>query len=60
MSTDPIFVFKRTGPNISSSPVEDLVDAALVGLGQGELVTIPGLYDGDAWTRFEAAGRQRE
>jgi len=41
-------------------PVEDLVDAALVGLPQGELVTIPGLYDGDAWTRFEAAGRQRE
>jgi short-subunit dehydrogenase len=37
--------------------VEDLVDAALVGLDQGELVTIPGLYDGDEWTRFEAARR---
>jgi hypothetical protein len=37
-----------------------MVDAALVGLDQGELVTIPGLYDGDAWTRFEAARRQRE
>jgi short-subunit dehydrogenase len=36
-------------------PVEDMVDAALVGLDQGELVTIPGLHDGDEWTRFEAA-----
>ena len=37
--------------------VEDVVDAALVGLDQGELVTIPGLHDGDEWTRFEAARR---
>jgi short-subunit dehydrogenase len=37
--------------------VEDMVDAALVGLDQGELVTIPGLHDGDEWTRFEAARR---
>jgi len=36
-------------------PVEDMVDAALVGLDQGELVTIPGLHNGDEWTRFEAA-----
>jgi short-subunit dehydrogenase len=36
-------------------PVEDMVDAALVGLDQGELVTIPGLHDLGAWTRFEAA-----
>jgi len=36
---------------------EDMVDAALVGLDQGELVTIPGLYDGDEWTRFETARR---
>src|SRR5216684_223640 len=36
---------------------EDMVDAALVGLDQGELVTIPGLQDGDEWTRFEAARR---
>jgi hypothetical protein len=34
---------------------EDMVDAALAGLDQGELVTIPGLQDGDEWTRFEAA-----
>jgi len=28
-----------------------------VGLDQGELVTIPGLHDGDEWTRFEDARR---
>ncbi len=42
--------------SIVMSP-EDLVDAALVGLDQGELVTIPGLHDDDEWTRFEAARR---
>src|SRR5262249_46948578 len=36
---------------------EDMVDAALVGLDQGELVTIPPLQDGDEWTRFEGARR---
>jgi uncharacterized protein len=36
---------------------EAMVDAALVGLDQGELVTIPSLQDGDEWTRFEAARR---
>jgi len=36
---------------------EDMVDAALAGLDQGELVTIPGLHNGDEWTRFEAARR---
>jgi short-subunit dehydrogenase len=36
---------------------EDMVDAALVGLDRGELVTIPGLHDGDEWTRFEAQRR---
>ena len=36
---------------------EDLVDAALAGLDQGELVTLPSLHDGDEWTRFEAARR---
>ncbi|MFZ0603391.1 MAG: SDR family oxidoreductase [Roseiarcus sp.] len=34
---------------------EDMVDAALVGLDQGEVVTIPPLQDGTDWTRFEAA-----
>jgi short-subunit dehydrogenase len=37
---------------------EDMVDAALVGLDQGEVVTIPPLQDGDEWTRFEAARRE--
>lgn len=36
---------------------EDMVDAALVGLDQSELVTIPPLQDGDEWTSFEAARR---
>src|SRR5438445_3752137 len=36
---------------------EDMVDAALVGLDQGELVTLPSLQDGKEWTRFEAARR---
>jgi short-subunit dehydrogenase len=38
-------------------PTEAMVDAALAGLDSGELVTIPGLQDGDEWTRFEAARR---
>lgn len=33
----------------------NLVDAALAGLDAGELVTIPGLHDGDKWTQWEAA-----
>jgi short-subunit dehydrogenase len=36
---------------------EDMVDAALAGLDQGEAVTLPSLQDGDEWTRFEAARR---
>ncbi|QGZ65393.1 SDR family NAD(P)-dependent oxidoreductase [Paraburkholderia acidisoli] len=35
----------------------DLVDAALAGLDQGELVTIPTLQNGDDWTQWEAARR---
>ena len=31
----------------------DLVDAALAGLDQGELVTIPGRQDGSDWDRWE-------
>jgi len=42
--------------SIVMSP-EGMVDAALVGLDQGEVVTIPSLHDGDDWTRFEAARR---
>jgi uncharacterized protein len=36
---------------------DDMVDAALAGLDQGELVTIPGLQDNADWTAFEAARR---
>jgi short-subunit dehydrogenase len=48
--------WQKLPPSIVMS-VEDMVDAALVGLDQGELVTIPSLQDGDEWTRFEAARR---
>jgi len=34
---------------------QDMVDAALVGLDQGERVTIPSLHNRDEWDRFEAA-----
>jgi short-subunit dehydrogenase len=37
---------------------EDAVDAALAGLDAGEQVTIPGLHDADAWTRWEADRRE--
>jgi uncharacterized protein len=37
---------------------EDLVDAALAGLDQGELVTIPSLPDLAEWHAFEAARQQ--
>jgi len=43
-------------PSIVMTP-EDMVDAALAGLDQGELVTLPSLQDGEEWTRFEAARR---
>lgn len=36
---------------------QDMVEAALAGLDQGEVVTIPSLHDQDEWTRFEAARR---
>jgi short-subunit dehydrogenase len=48
--------WQKLPPSIVMS-VEEMVDAALVGLDIGELVTIPGLQDGDEWTRFEAARR---
>ncbi|GLU27210.1 MULTISPECIES: SDR family NAD(P)-dependent oxidoreductase [Brucella/Ochrobactrum group] len=34
---------------------DDMVDAALAGLKNGERVTIPGLHDVEKWTDFEAA-----
>jgi uncharacterized protein len=36
---------------------DDLVDAALAGLDAGELVTIPGLHEAEAWTQWEQERR---
>lgn len=53
--------FERSGLDISHMPDEavmsadDLVDAALAGLDQGELVTIPPLQDIGEWQAYEAA-----
>ena len=48
--------YQNLPPSIVMSP-EDVVDAALVGLDESELVTIPGLHDEAEWTRFEEARR---
>jgi short-subunit dehydrogenase len=48
--------YQNLPASIVMSP-EDMVDAALVGLDRGELVTLPSLYDGEEWNRFEAARR---
>ncbi len=48
--------YQNLPPEIVMSS-EDMVDAALVGLDQGELVTLPSLQDGDEWLRFEAQRR---
>ncbi len=39
-------------------PVELMVDAALAGLDQGEVVTIPPLQDGALWDEYEALRRR--
>ena len=39
----------------STMSAEDCVDAALAGLEQGELVTIPGLQDNNDWEMWEAS-----
>jgi len=48
--------YSKLPPGIVMS-TQDMVDAALAGLEQGEQVTIPPLQDGTEWTRFEAARR---
>jgi uncharacterized protein len=54
-------IWEKAGLHHSKLPAgtvmssEDMVDAALAGLDQGEVVTIPPLQDGDDWTRFDAA-----
>lgn len=50
------YAAQKTSPITMSA--EDAVDAALAGLDNGELVTIPGLHEGDAWTDWEAARRE--
>jgi short-subunit dehydrogenase len=60
LTTEELLALLPANTNLPASIVmspEDMVDTALVGLGQGELVTIPVLQDGDEWTRFEAARR---
>jgi uncharacterized protein len=44
-------------PNEIVMTAEDMVDTALAGLDQGELVTIPSLPDVADWEKFEAARR---
>jgi short-subunit dehydrogenase len=48
--------YERLPPSIVMS-ADEMVDAALAGLDQGEVVTIPGLQDEEEWTRWEAARR---
>ena len=48
--------WQKLPPSIVMPP-EEMVDAALVGLDQGELVSIPSLHEEDEWARFEAARR---
>lgn len=53
--------FEQAGMDLTTLPAEmvmdvgEMVDAALAGLDQGELVTIPSLPDPADWQRFEAA-----
>jgi short-subunit dehydrogenase len=41
----------------AAAPAEDMVDAALAGLDQGEIITIPSLPDKAEWEGFDAARR---
>jgi short-subunit dehydrogenase len=57
-STD---LWKKAGKPVENLPkeivmtAEDMVDAALAGLDQGEFVTIPALPDAGQWESYEAA-----
>ncbi|MBX9589867.1 MAG: SDR family NAD(P)-dependent oxidoreductase [Hyphomonadaceae bacterium] len=44
-------------PSAIGMAADDLVDAALAGLDQGEVVTIPSLPDKAEWDRFDALHR---
>lgn len=54
-------IWERSGLDTARMPpemlmgVEEMVDAALAGLDQGELVTIPSLPDAGQWEAFHAA-----
>jgi short-subunit dehydrogenase len=54
-------IWQRSGKNPDElmpgmvMEVDDLVDAALLGLDRGETVTIPPLHDEALWTAYEAA-----
>ncbi|HKG20271.1 MAG TPA: SDR family oxidoreductase [Blastocatellia bacterium] len=54
-------IWERAGIDLSSYPpdmimeVDEMVDAALAGLDQGELVTVPSLPDAGEWEAFTAA-----
>jgi short-subunit dehydrogenase len=56
-------IWERSGTDIEAFPpemvmdVDDLVDAALVGLDKGETVTIPPLADEGQWEAMQAARR---
>ena len=56
-------LWETIGMPLSNLPKEivmssaEMVDAALAGLDQGEIVTLPGLQDGSDWTRYEEARR---
>lgn len=56
-------IWQKAGTSLESlpkervMPVEDMVDAALVGLDRGEIVTIPSLPDIAEWEAYEAARR---
>ncbi len=56
-------IWEKSGLHHSKLPAgsvmstEAMVDAALAGFDQGEVVTIPPLQDGEDWTRFDAARR---
>lgn len=54
-------IWERSGRDMSVIPahmimeVDEMVDAALAGYDQGELVTVPSLPDVQAWNRYEEA-----
>jgi len=53
-------IWERSGRSLAElqpgtvMPVDDMVDAALVGFDRGELITIPSLPDAAQWTTFDA------